>query len=717
MTSPTAPARQGGRQLSLNQAIDLARQKLKSGNLGDAEKVLRQILQVHPSHPETLHQLGIVLFQAGRQEEAIESVRQATQSAGMNPLYHANLCEMARQAKQLDIALEAGKKAVALRPNYVEALNNLGIVHFDRLEFDAAIACYRKALKLRERYPQAWSNLANALHQTGEDAEALRCYDRAIKIEPGFHEAYNNKATVLRDLHRHEEAVPIYRKVLELNPNYVDAINNLGIALKDMGQHGEAIELFKRSIALKPEFPDSYTFLGTTLVDRKRPQEALAAVQQALRLAPRNPENHNLLGRVFFEMDRVEDALKAIDEALKLKPTMHDAYNNRGNMLKEVGRIAEATASFRRALDIKPSLYGSYVNFAETEKLSLDDPVARRLQSFAANLDKVPSRDRHFVRFAYGRVLDDNKMHEAAMEQFVEGCRLKRQLSGYDEAAALGYFDRIMKTFSGELIQQKSGAGDPSQLPIFVLGMPRSGTTLVEQIVAAHPAVHGAGELADFGKVAHSVMGPQRQPLPYPEVCTALGAKQLGAVGRNYLERLRANHATAERITDKMPSNYYFAGLIHLALPRAKIIHTIRHPLDTGVSCLSKLFTGDLNYTYDRVEFARYYRKYHELMAHWRQVLPADSILDVVYEEVVADTEGQARRILEFLELPWDPACLDFHTLDRPVKTASAMQVRQPIYQGSVERWRRYGPLVEPMAAAMGELAAYDPSTAGTRRG
>lgn len=709
MSSPIAPGQAAGQpqgqRLSLDQALKLAMERIREGRLPEGEAVLRQILQVHPSHPEALHQLAIALFNQGRAAEGVEQLRKATQSNGMNALYHANLCEMARQAKMLDLALEAGKKAIALRPNYPEALNNLGIVHFERHDFDAAIACYRESLKQRDRYPQGWSNLANALHQKGEDEEALRCYDRAMKIDPKFIEALNNKATVLRDLHRHEEAVPLYRKALEQNPNYVDAINNLGIALKELGEYAEAIELFKRAIQLKPDFPDTYTFLGTTYIDRKRTDEAMAMVQQALRLAPRNPENQNLLARVYFEMDRVDDALKANDAALALKPTMHDAYNNRGNMLKEVGRMEEAEAAFRRALEIKPNLYGSYVNFAETVKMQLDDPIAQRLAGFAANIEAVPPRDRHFVRFAYGRVLDDNKKHEAAMEQFLDGCRIKRRMIRYDEQSALGLFDRIAKTFTPELIQKKQGGGDPSELPIFVLGMPRSGTTLVEQIIAAHPMVHGAGELAEMGSVVKSLMGPQRQPLPYPEVVPALGPQQLAQIGRSYVERLQAYAPQAQRITDKMPSNYYYVGLIHLALPNAKIIHTIRNPMDTGISCLTKLFTGDLNYSYDQREFARYYRKYHALMAHWRQVLPPGSFLDVVYEDVVADTEGQARRILEFLGLPWDPACLEFHSLDRPIKTASAMQVRQPIYKASVERWRRYGAQMNPLVEGLKDLA------------
>ena len=699
---PTAPP--GGQRMSLDQALREAQARLRARKPQEAENILRQILKVNPAQAEALHQLGLLLFATGRRREAMDPLVQATRSAGTNPMYHANLCEIARQNGDFETAVAAGQKAVALRPNYAEAWNNLGVAWFDRRDFRKAVDCYRTALKHRADYVQAASNLANALHQLGEDEEALSHYDRALRLDPNFVEAQNNKATVLRDLHRHEEAVPIYRAALARNPNYVEAINNLGLCLNEMGQKSEAIELFKRSIALKPEFPDTHTFLGTVLVERKRGEEALVEAQTALRLAPRNPENYNLLGRVYFELGRYDEALAALDDAVKLKPTMADAWNNRGNMLKELGRMDEARAAYERALTLKPSLWGTYVNYSDAEKIPADAPLAKRLEAMSADIQRVPARQRHFIHFALGKVYEDNKRYEEAMAQFIEGCRIKRQLFQYDEANALGLFERIRKTFTPELVKARSGGGSDSAQPFFVLGMPRSGTTLVEQIIASHPLVRAAGELGEMGKVVQSVRGPQGQ-LPYPEFVSAVSDEGLKQIGDSYAKALDSYAPGAPHITDKMPSNYYYVGLIHLALPRAKVIHTVRNATDTCISCFSKLFSGDLVYTYEFGELARYWIQYHRTMEHWRQVLPPGSFLDVRYEEVVADMEGQARRIIDYLGLPWDDACLRFHELERPVKTASAMQVRQPIYSGSVARWKRYGTLVQPLIDALGDHA------------
>jgi hypothetical protein len=283
----------------------------------------------------------------------------------------------------------------------------------------------------------------------------------------------------------------------------------------------------------------------------------------------------------------------------------------------------------------------------------------------------------------------------------------------YDEDSVLSLFDRIEAVFTAELIAAKSGVGDPSPLPVFVLGMPRSGTTLVEQIIASHPAVHGAGELHSFNDVLLAVRTADGKPLPYPEFVPALQPEAINSIGARYLALLRQLAAAAstgragngeafERVTDKMPSNYYFAGLIHLALPNATIIHTVRDPVDTCISCFSKLFSAEQNHTYDLGELGRYYKRYERLMAHWHRVLPAGRILDVRYEDVVDDLEGQARRILFHCGLPWDDRCLSFHETDRPVRTASASQVRLPIYKSAVGRGRVYEAHIEPLLDALG---------------
>ena len=272
----------------------------------------------------------------------------------------------------------------------------------------------------------------------------------------------------------------------------------------------------------------------------------------------------------------------------------------------------------------------------------------------------------------------------------------------------MALFDRIQAVFTRELISAKSGGGDSSPMPIFVIGMPRSGTTLVEQIIASHPAVHGAGELQALNDVILTVRGPDGNTILYPEFVPAIDRLALQQIGARYVALVRRLAQGRPRVTDKMPSNYYFAGLIHLALPNATVIHTLRDPVDTCVSCFSKLFSAQQNHTYDLGELGRYYKRYERLMAHWRRVLPPGRILDVRYEEVVADLDSAARRIIAHCALPWDERCLSFHETGRPVRTASATQVRKPIYSSAVGRWRVYGDELQPLLDALGLATAVE---------
>jgi hypothetical protein len=270
--------------------------------------------------------------------------------------------------------------------------------------------------------------------------------------------------------------------------------------------------------------------------------------------------------------------------------------------------------------------------------------------------------------------------------------------------------DRARQVFTSEFVRASEGGGEPSPKPIFVVGMPRSGTTLVEQILASHPAVRGAGELTLFERAIDDVRAAMHQAPAYPEIALQMSGTHFRELGARYLAGIQQLAPAASHVTDKMPTNFLFAGLIHLALPHATIIHTVRDPIDTCISCFSRLFTEVNFQTYELAELGRYYRHYQALMAHWRRVLPAARILDVSYEETVADLEGAARRILSHCGLPWDPRCLDFHLTERVVRTASATQVRQPIYTSSVGRWRAYERHLDPLLAELGPLASHLPS-------
>jgi hypothetical protein len=304
------------------------------------------------------------------------------------------------------------------------------------------------------------------------------------------------------------------------------------------------------------------------------------------------------------------------------------------------------------------------------------------------------------LNFALAKAYDDIGRFDDAFRHLQEGNRQKRERIAYDEKQALEQFDRIRSCLDRGLLARSSG-GFRSDVPIFVLGMPRSGTTLIEQILAAHPAIHGAGELTDFGRLANHIRDAKGNLCRYPDDVAGLSDDQLAFLGKEYVGRLRQLAPAAPRITDKMPGNFVFVGLIHMALPNARIIHVRRDPCDTCLSCYSKLFSAPQEFTYDLAELGRYYREYDRLMTHWRETLPHGRMFEVRYEDVIADLETWARRIVGHCGLEWDPACIAFHEARRPVRTASATQVRQPIYSTSHGRWRNYGAHLGPLIAAL----------------
>ncbi len=304
--------------------------------------------------------------------------------------------------------------------------------------------------------------------------------------------------------------------------------------------------------------------------------------------------------------------------------------------------------------------------------------------------------------FALSKAFDDLGDYDRAFAHLLKGNSLKRREVKYDEPGYEQTFREIAEAFDAKLFERLANAGDPSSVPIFVLGLPRSGTTLVEQILASHPQVYGAGELKNLHRIANSVPGPDGRPVPYPACVSLLDADALRRLGQAYLASLPSVPEGKTRITDKTPSKFAYVGLIRLILPNAKIIHTMRDSVDTCLSCFSKLFSSGQEFTYDLAELGCYYRWYHELMDHWRSMLPAGAMLDVAYEDIVEDLPRQARRLTDYCDLPWDDACLNFHETKRSISTASNVQVRRPLYRTSLGRWRRYeshlGPLLAELA-------------------
>jgi hypothetical protein len=356
-------------------------------------------------------------------------------------------------------------------------------------------------------------------------------------------------------------------------------------------------------------------------------------------------------------------------------------------------------AHYERAIAIRPDHGQAHLNRSEIKSFRRGDPDIAALEALAARDGLSPTKAAN-IHFALAKALEDCEDYARAFEHLRKGNALKRSLIRYDEAEALAIFRRTSVVFDSGLLKRFQGAGDPSPVPIFVLGMPRSGSTLIEQILAGHPKIQGAGELTDFDAAASEVLGA----MEYPECVPSLDATTLNRIGQRYLERLPATADGKIRVVDKLPGNYINIGLIRLVLPNAKIIHTLRDPADTCLSCYSKLFTFGHHYTYDLAELGRFYQAYSALMAHWRAILTPGTMIDVVYEDVVDDLEGQARRLIDYCGLPWDDRCVSFHESGRTVKTASSVQVRKPLFRTSLQRWRRYESGLAPLLHELEEV-------------
>jgi tetratricopeptide (TPR) repeat protein len=594
--------------LSPEQALIAAEQCRRSGRLGEAEDICRKFLAVRPDNAEAWHLLGLIAHQSGKLADAIAHVSRAAALDGGVALYRANLAEMHRLSGRPDLAEAEARRALAINPNYAGALNNLGIALYEQQRYEEALASYDRAIAVEPDFVDALSNRGNALRALKRLDEAERAYREALARNPRFAQGWNNLGTALRELKRLDEAEEAYRKALAENPNDPNTLDNLALALKDLERLDDAAQLLRRAIGVEARDPKLHLHLGSVLVDQAKLDDAAAALGQALALSPDNHDAINLMGRVAFDRGDLDGSLAHYRRALALKPDLADALNNMGNALKELGQLDEARDAYVRSLALDPDNSGVYVNLADAKKFAPGDPYLVAMQKLETQ--PLSETERMQLDFALGKAYADINDHARSFEHLLRANAGKRAKIAYDEARTFALFDRLAEVFTPALIAAKGCSGDPSRVPIFVIGMPRSGTTLVEQILASHPLVHGAGELKLLNDIVDTVRAADGTPIPYPEFVPAIDAAALHQIGARYVAGLQKLAPEAPRVTDKMPSNFFFAGLIHLALPDAPIIHTVRDPVDTCLSCFSKLFSAEQNHTYDLAELGRYHRRY-----------------------------------------------------------------------------------------------------------
>lgn len=696
-----AAIRKGSQRVNEREALAIAGTFYTRGEYAQAANVCTQMLQQKPNLAEAHSILGVSLAALGKRKEGIEAIRQAIALGGEIASYYSNLGEIYRQDGNPAEATTMLEHALQLEPANHHAHNNLGIVLFESGASHEAIACYRQAIVLNHTFPEAFNNLGNALRKVGELDEAGAAYQAALKLRESYPEAHNNLGTLLREQHKPELAEQAIRKAISLDPRYVEAYNNLASIYHAEERDGDALELLAAALKVQPNNPRSLLLAARIQTRRHAFDLAERACRFVLESEPGNAEALTVLGSIKHELDRFDEALALLERAAATEPPLAEAHYYYGICLKSVGRLDQARAQLLRALELNSAMYGAYANLNDLIDYSRDEELFERLRGIVEAVDNPHNPGLLPLHFAYGKALEDRKQYEKALGHYIVGGEIKRTQLNYDEDEIFGFFAAIKDAFPADIFRNRPFEGLSDERPLFIVGMPRSGSTLVEQIVSSHRDVFGAGEVKHFVDCLNGLVARFPALPRFPAMLSDLSPERYDILGSSYLDALTASAGGAKRVTDKLLTNYFFVGMLHLLFPRAKFINTRRNPVDTCLSGFTKLFKDDMPHSYDLRELGRYYRQYDALMRHWENVLPAGTMMVVDYENVVADTEGSARALIDFIGLEWDDACLAFHKSARPVKTASVTQVRQPIYTSSLERAKKYGAGLQPLIDAI----------------
>lgn len=680
-----------------------AAQRHQSGQLAEAETLYRQVLEIHPGHVEGLHNLGVLAEQTGRYAMAEDLIGKAIALNDQVAHFHQSLANTLRIQGKLDKCVASCQRAIALKPDFGYAHYNLALALSGLGRLDEAVACFRRAIALEPDFANAHYNLALALKDQGERDDAVASFRRAIALKPDLAEAHCYLGAILLEQDEVDQAAACFRRAIELKPDLAAAHYNQGLASSAVGKEDQAAKSYRRAIALNPDYPAAHINLGIALRELGALDEAEASIGRAITLQPELAQAHCELSAVLILQGRPEEARASANRAIELDPDRAESWVQLGDVHQTFGEMDMARAAFLRALEFDPCS-GDAVHFLSRllsfDRQSAEHQAAREhISRLAAELDHLRPAARDPVLFAMSRLLEDQNDYDGAFDFMAQANALVRARLSFDIAEVERRLEAIARVFDKPLLERLKNSGSDSDRPIFIVGMPRSGSTLVEQIISAHPQVFGAGELPNLTRAIAACLGGA----VYPNGARTMRIADSRALAQAYLASLPPPPSGQARVTDKFVSNFEHLGLIHLVLPNARIIHCRRDPRDVGLSCFAARFNPGQGFAFDLVELGRCWRAYNRLMAHWRAVLPPGRVLEVPYEDVVQDVEAWARRLIAHCELEWDDACLRFYESGRPVHTSSLTQVRQPIYASSVGRWRRFARHLGPLLETLGE--------------
>jgi tetratricopeptide (TPR) repeat protein len=626
---------------------------INSGQVEHAKSKCRAYLENHPDDINVLGLLGAILLKLGRSDDA-------------KPIL---------------------EKTIRLEPNFAKPHEDLGMLFLHEGANEKAVGYFQDAIRLDGSQADAYSGLAKALARLGDNEGAEEAQKEYLKLSPVAQAL--EQANKLLAAGQSDRAEKICNDLSKQQPNNIKVLRLLARMASDDGRHLIAEGLLKRILKLAASDYRCYLDLGLYLGERGRYPEAVELLEKAVTLEPGVVSNQQRLGDFLAIIGRSADALSVYETALKLDSDYPPALVGRGHMLRILGRKDEAVKSYESGIAMRPSFGDAWCSLASLRnyRFSQDQFDEMRIQLESTGDDVNSNISFHF---ALARAHEADEDFEGAWQHYELGNSAKRSAVQYDPVQIETSHDAIIEFFDRDFIERRGPPVGEGPAPIFILGMPRSGSTLLEQILASHSDVEGAAELPYIGLLSEALGGPRSNGKQYPAVLADMTPDQFVSFGKSYIYYSRSNlPKKTQRFTDKMPANFAHVGLIHLALPNAKIIDARRHPLDVCVGNYRQLFAQGKNHAYDLNECAEYFLDYTRVMNHWDEVLPG-RVLKVQYEDVVTDLEGQARRMLEYCELPWEDACLNFHKTSRPVNTASSEQVREPIYSDAVGYWQNY---------------------------
>ncbi len=633
---------------------------------------------------------------------AAEQASEILKAAPAHPAAVLILGVARRKGGDAAAAVEVLRPLIESHPRWAAAHYELGAALGEIGAGEQAVAALRRAVELNPEMPEAWRSLADHLAAMGDDSGADAARARSLKTSTRDPRLLAAGAALCEN--RIPEAEALLRRHLHEHPTDIAAIRMFAEVAARVGRYQDAENLLARCLELAPAFHGARHNYTVALIRQGKHEAALPQIERLLAAEPRNPNYRSLQAAVLAGIGEYACAIEVYESVLREYPKQGRIWLSHGHALKTAGRVAEGVGAYLHALQLEPRLGEVWWSLANLKTYRFGADHIAQMQAQLARTD-LSAEDRFHFHFALGKALEDQAQYEQSFHHYREGNALRRSRVHYEPARIRQHVNGARKLFTGEFFASRAGAGADTTEPIFIVGLPRAGSTLIEQILASHSQVEGTMELPDIPALAQTVAERTGdEALHYPQALAALSRDDLRRIGEEYLARTRIQRKTDKpRFIDKLPNNFLHVGFIHLMLPNARIIDARRHPLGCCFSNFKQHFARGQTFTYDLAELGAYYRSYVELMAHFDAVLPG-RVHRVLYERMVEDTGNEVRRLLEYCGLPFEEPCLRFYENERAVRTASSEQVRVPIYREGIEQWRHFDAWLEPLKSSLGTV-------------